>query len=416
MKRTAQSLLATATVAGLTLSLAACSTPSADANDADSGPVTVWVMGDSGANFEELVSPFVDETGTEVEVVAVPWDGIDERLTTAVASGSGPDVLQVGLSKLRTYADAGALLPLDDELGDHPGLAPDNFADGVAGEATAVGGEIVSIPWVSDTRVLFYRSDILEENGIDAPPATWQELREDAKTLAGRGDGQYGYYIPQWDSPLPVLMTWSNGGDIIDADGNVNFDTPEFEQAVDLYTGLYADGSVPTNGDFDQTQGFISGVAPMLISGPYLAKGIADAAPELEGKWGVTTVPAATSSTSLFAGSNLAVWHNTPRKDAALSLLEFVSEPQTQLNWYEISGELPSVKAALEDESLTSDPLVQVYSAQLADSKVLPMVPNWDGAVGPELLNALNSIVLTGADRDAALAEFYAKTEGMSVN
>jgi len=155
MKRTAQSLLATAALAGLTLSLAACSTPSAGADDdaAESGPVTVWVMGDSGANFEELVGPFVDGTGTEVEVVAVPWDGIDERLTTAVASGSGPDVLQVGLSKLRTYADAGALLPLDEELDDHPGLAPENFADGVAGDATAVGGEIVSIPWVSDTRV-----------------------------------------------------------------------------------------------------------------------------------------------------------------------------------------------------------------------------------------------------------------------
>ncbi|MFC0682634.1 extracellular solute-binding protein [Lysobacter korlensis] len=416
MKRTAKSLLAGATLAGLTLSVAACSSTTADADDADRGPVTVWVMGDSGANFEELVAPFVDESGTEVEVVAVPWDGIDERLTTAVASGSGPDVLQVGLSKLRTYADAGALLPLGEELADYPGLAPENFAEGVAGDATAVDGEIVSIPWVSDTRVLFYRSDILEENGIDAPPATWEELREDAKTLAGRGDGQYGYYIPQWDSPLPVVMTWSHGGDIIDADGSVNFDTPEFEQAVDLYTGLYADGSVPTNADFDQTQGFISGVAPMLISGPYLAKSIAEAAPELEGEWGVTTVPAAESSTSLFAGSNLAVWHNTQRKDAALSLLEFLSEPETQLNWYEISGELPSVTAALEDDSLTSDPLVAVYSEQLASSKVLPMVPNWDGAVGPELLNALNSIVLTGADRDTALAEFYAKTEGMSIN
>lgn len=415
MKRTAQALLVTAAVAGLTLSLAACT--STNATDAeDGGPLTVWVMGDSGANLEELVGPFVEQTGTEVEVVAVPWDGIDERLTTAVASGAGPDVLQVGLSKLRTYADAGALLPLDDELEDYPGLAPENFADGVAGEATAIAGETVSIPWVSDTRVLFYRSDILEENGIDAPPATWEELREDAATLAGRGDGQYGYYIPQWDSPLPVVMTWSNGGDVIDSDGNLNFDTPEFERAVDLYTGLYADGSVPTNGDFDQTQGFISGVTPMLISGPYLAKSIADAAPELEGKWGVTTVPAAETRTSLFAGSNLAVWHNTPRKDAALSLLEFLSEPETQLNWYEITGELPSVKAALEDETLTSDPLVQVYSEQLADSKVLPMVPNWDGAVGPELLNALNSIVLTGADRDTALAEFYGKTEGLSIN
>ncbi len=410
MKRTATTILAVTVVAGL----AACSDDSGG-GEAD-GPISVWIMGDSGANFEELVAPFTEDTGTEVEVVAIPWDGVDERLTTAVASGDGPDVLQVGLSKLRTFADAGALLPLDDELDDHPALTPDNFADGVAGEATAVDGQIVSVPWISDTRVLFYRSDILAEHGIDEPPATWEDLRTDAKTLAGRGDGHYGYYIPQWDSPLPVIMTWDFGGDIIDGDGAVNFDTPEFAEAVDLYTGLYADGSVPTNGDFDQTQGFISGVTPMLISGPYLAKSIADAAPELDGKWGVTTVPDAENGTSLFAGSNMAVWNDTERKDAALDLLEYLSQPETQLNWYEINGELPTMTAALADDSLMSDPLVQVYSEQLADAKVLPLVPNWDGGVGTDLLTALNSIVLNGADPDSTLAEFYGKTEGVSVN
>ena len=415
MKSYAKVALAAVTVAAVGLALSGCT--SEGGATADDGPLTVWIMGDSGTNFEQLVAPWVEESGTEVEVVAVPWDGIDERLTTAVASGSGPDVLQVGLSKLRTYADAGALLALDEQLGDHPGLAAENFAEGIGGEASAVAGEIVSIPWVSDTRVLFTRTDILAENGIDAPPTTWEQLRADAKTLAGRGEGQYGYYIPQWDSPLPVVMTWSNGGDIVDADGNVDFDTPEFNEAVDLHTGLYADGSVPTNSDFDQAQGFISGVAPMLISGPYLAKTIADSAPELDGKWQVTTVPeGSASATSLFAGSNLAVWHNSTQVDASLDLIEFLSEPETQLEWYAINGELPTTVEALENEEFLSDPLVATYADQLADSRILPLVPNWDGAVGADLLTALNSIVLNGEDRDAALDTLYAKTEGISID
>ncbi|PZF80152.1 extracellular solute-binding protein [Jiangella anatolica] len=412
MKRRTALLLA----AGLVAGLAGCSDDDGDNAAASDGPLTVWIMGDSGANFEQLVEPFTADTGIDVEVVAIPWDGVDQRLTTAVASGDGPDVLQIGLSKLRTFADAGALLPLDDAIADRPALDPANFAEGVAGDATAVGGQLVSVPWISDTRVLFYRSDILAENGIDGPPATWDDLRADAATLAGRGDGQYGYYIPQWDSPLPVVMTWDQGGDIVGEDGAIDFDTPEFAAAVDLYTGLYADGSVPTNADFDQTQGFISGVTPMLISGPYLAKAIADAAPELDGAWSVTTVPAAESGTSLFAGSNLGVWHDTANEDAALDLLEFLSAPQTQLSWYEINGELPTVTAALEDEALAADPLVQVYVEQLADAKVLPTVPNWDGGVGADLLTALNEIVLNGADRDATLADLYAKTSSVSID
>ncbi|HQA23843.1 MAG TPA: extracellular solute-binding protein [Rhodoglobus sp.] len=408
MKRTAKTALAIAAVAGLTLGMSACSAPTEEA----SGPLTVWVMGDSGTNFETLVA----DSGIEVDVVAIPWDAIDEKLTTAVASGNGPDILQIGLSKLATFAEAGALLPLDSLIADHPDLAPDNFPAGVSGTSTAVNGEIVSIPWTSDTRVLFTRTDILAENGIDAPPATWDELRADAKILAARGEGQYGYYIPQWDAPLPIEMTWSMGGEVIDADGNVNFDTPEFQKAVDLYTGLYADGSVPTNSDFDQTQGFISGIAPMLVSGPYLANGVSSAAPELDGKWQASPLPAGDGgSISLFAGSNLGIWHNSDQVDQSLALLDYISQPEQQLAWYKLTGELPTVNAALSDATLNADPNVQVYTAQLATAKVLPIVANWDGVVGTGLLNALNSIVLTGADRTTALDAFFAETKGLSI-
>ncbi len=411
MKRTAISVLAAIAAVGMTVGVAGCTATTTPTVDAE-GPLTVWVMGDSGANFEKLVAG----SGIDVNVVAIPWDSIDEKLTTAVASGSGPDVLEIGLSKLATFAAAGALLPLDDEIGDYPGLAPENFPDGVAGTSTAVGGKMVSIPWTSDTRVLFTRTDILAENGIDAPPATWDELRADAKTLAARGDGQYGYYIPQWDAPLPIEMTWSMGGDVIDADGNVNFDTPEFAKVVDLYTGLYADGSVPTNSDFDQQQGFISGLAPMLVSGPYLGKGIADSAPELDGKWQASLLPAgAGGSISLFAGSNLGVWHNTDQKNASLKLLEYVSQPEQQLAWYGMTGQLPTVNSALSDATLNADPNVKVYTDQLATARVLPIVANWDGVVGTGLLNALNAIVLTGADRDASLKKFYSETAGFSI-
>lgn len=416
-------LLALAAAVALAVPLAACSSsqPSSPSTSPDGsasapaagGPLTVWVMGDSAAHFDELVKPFEDKTGADVTTVAIPWDAIDQKFTTAVASGEGPDLIQIGLSKLRTFASSGALLTLDDAtVAGYPNLAASNFIDGVAGDATAIDGAVQSLPWVADTRVLFYRSDILSEAGIDAPPATWDELRADAKKLAERGKDSYGYYIPQWDSPLPVVMTWAQGGDVVDADGKINFDTPEFAKAVDLYTGLYADGSVPTNSDFDQTQGFISGATPMLVSGPYLAAAIKDAAPELDGKWNVSVLPKAVAGTSLLAGSNMGIWGATKNKEGALALADYLSDPATQLKWFELDGQLPTVKAALSDPTLAADPLVAVYSAQLADAKLLPLVPNWDGETGKALLDALNSIVLTGADRKQALDGLFTATTG----
>jgi multiple sugar transport system substrate-binding protein len=407
--------LALGTAALAAATLAGCSS-SGSSGDATAGKdLTVWVMGDSSAHFDALVKPFEEKSGIDVKTVAIPWDNVDQKFTTAVASGDGPDVVQIGLSKLRTYADSGALMTLDDAtLGDYPNLAASNFVEGVAGDATAIGGKVVSVPWVSDTRVLFYRSDILGAAGIDAPPATWDELRADAKKLTARGNGSYGYYIPQWDSALPVIMTWDQGGEIVNSKGTIDFDSPEFEKAVDLYTGLYADKSVPTNSDFDQTQGFVTGTTPMLVSGPYLAAAISQAAPELAGKWNVTTVPAAEKDTSLLAGSNLGVWGSTKNKAGALQLLDYLSQPDVQVKWYESDGQLPTVTKALEDEKLSADPMVAVYTKQLASSRLLPLVPNWDGETGKALLDSLNSIVLTGANRDETLKNLFTTTSGTS--
>lgn len=413
MKRMRWLALGTAALAAATL--AGCSS-SGSSGDATAGKdLTVWVMGDSSAHFDALVKPFEEKSGIDVKTVAIPWDNVDQKFTTAVASGDGPDVVQIGLSKLRTYADSGALMTLDGAtLGDYPNLAASNFVEGVAGDATAIGGKVVSVPWVSDTRVLFYRSDILGAAGIDAPPATWDELRADAKKLTARGNGSYGYYIPQWDSALPVIMTWDQGGEIVNSKGTIDFDSPEFEKAVDLYTGLYADKSVPTNSDFDQTQGFVTGTTPMLVSGPYLAAAISQAAPELAGKWNVTTVPAAEKDTSLLAGSNLGVWGSTKNKAGALQLLDYLSQPDVQVKWYESDGQLPTVTKALEDEKLSADPMVAVYTKQLASSRLLPLVPNWDGETGKALLDSLNSIVLTGANRDETLKNLFTTTSGTS--
>jgi len=409
-----------AAIAAATLAVGASGCASSPATSSGSsanpvsGPVTFWVMGDSATKFQDLVKPFTDETGIKVNAVAIPWDSIDQKFTTAVASGNGPDLLQIGISKLRNFADSGSLAPLQDKVGDYGSLAAENFIDGMAGDDTKVNGDTLSVPWVSDTRVLFYRSDILNANGITNPPATWDDLRSDAKKLTARGEGQFGYYVPQWDSALPVAMTWGQGGSVVNNDGKIDFNTPEFQKAVDLYTGLYGDKSVPTDSNFDQTQGFVSGATPMVVSGPYLAKAINDAAPELKGKWSATTLPAGETNTSLLAGSHIGMMANSAHQDSALKLLDYLSKPATQLEWFKINSELPAVKAALSDSSLSADPLNAVYAKQLENAKVLPLVPNWDGGVGKDMLKALNSIALTGSDRNSALEQLYKSTSDVS--
>jgi hypothetical protein len=118
----------------------------------------------------------------------------------------------------------------------------------------------------------------------------------------------------------------------------------------------------------------------------------------------VTTLPRDKSGTALFAGSNLGVFSKSPNVDASVKLLNYLADPATQLSWYKINGELPTVKAALNDPSLANDPIVKVYVQQLGNAKLLPVVAAWD-PIGQKMLASLNEIALKGADSQATLAK-----------
>ncbi|HKB33721.1 MAG TPA: extracellular solute-binding protein, partial [Candidatus Dormibacteraeota bacterium] len=385
---------------------AACggSTPTPSANT-DKGPIQVWTMEDS-TSFTALMQDFTRQTGIPVQVEAVPWSNVNDKLTTAVASGNGPDLMQVGLSLLPSFESAGALLDLSPYVKDHPGLQSSSYVGAVAADKINPSGKVLSVPWVSDVRVLFYRTDILNAAGISSPPTTWTQFHDDAAKLAQRGKGKYGYYIPQWDSALPVEFTWEAGGNLMQ-NGKVTFDTPQFKAAADFYISFYKDKLVPTASDFDQTQGFISGSAPMIISGPYLAAGIKSTAPQLDGKWNVAVLPKDQAGTSLFAGSNMGVWAKSKHVGASLRLLDYLAQTNAQLNWFKSTNELPTAKAALADSTLTSDPMVKIYTNQLQDAQLLPLVPKWD-KISQAMLDSLNSIVLKGSDEATTLASLNA--------
>src|SRR5260370_1340096 len=355
---------------------AACggSTPTPSANT-DKGPIQVWKM-EVRHSFTAVMQDFSRQTGIPVQVEGVPWSNVNDKLTTAVASGNGPDLMQVGLSLLPSFESAGALLDLSPYVKDHPGLQSSSYVGAVAADKINPSGKVLSVPWVSDVRVLFYRSDILNAAGITSPPATWAQFHDDAAILAQRGKGKYGYYIPQWDSALPVEFTWEAGGNVVQ-NGKVTFDTPQFKSAADFYISFYKDKLVPTASDFDQAQGFISGAAPMVISGPYLAAAIKGTAPQLDGKWNVTTLPRNQKGTSLFAGSNMGIWAKSKHVDASLRLLDYLAQSPPHLPWHQAPNALPTPNTALAHPTLTSDPMVKTYTNQIHDAQLLPLVPKW---------------------------------------
>lgn len=384
--------------------LGACSSDSSD--DSSEDALQVWTM---SKGLDEFVTDFEDESGIKVEVQSIPWDKAHDKLLTAVASGKGPDVLQIGNTWVAEFAEAGTFLDLTDYIDDYSNLSPDNFYDGAVG-TTQFEDQTIGIPWYVDTRALFYRTDLLADVGYPEGPETWDEMLDASRQLADRGEGQYGIELPQTDPQFPFMMAWEQGWNYDVDKGAASFEDPAFEKAVKLYTTFFEENLTQTEEGKELAQAFGDGSKPMFFSGPWSIGTTKENNPEIKGKWDIRVMPKGENNLSMMGGAHLSVFHNSDKVDDALEFINWMVKPETQLAWYELNSELPANLEAWEDPILADDPMVSTFGEQLESTQPLPLIPEYE-RMGNELLNTLEQIHRGGADMDQALADYREKVK-----
>lgn len=368
--------------------LTACGGNKNDKNNAGKGgnngddqvEISVWGMGEEAKSLPKIAEKFEeDNPNIKVKVQAIPWDQAHDKLLTAVASKSGPDVVQMGTTWIPEFAEAGALMDLKPHFKDYQELDPANFAEGSV-ETAKYEDKIVSVPWYIDTRVLYYRTDLLAEVGYKEAPKTWEELSDAAKKLSDRGDNMYGISIDPKEQSLAFMFARQNGSKLFDEKGQPLFDQPEFVEAVEYLNSFYENGSTPVDLGLDITQTFIGeGITPMFISGPWMVKMINDIAPELKGKWSTAVLPAGRENNqSILGGSNLSVFNYSKNQDAALKFLAYMSKPETQLEWMELTNSLPATNEAWKNEQLANNELYSTFGEQLQNARSMPTIPEFE--------------------------------------
>lgn len=339
--------------------------------------INVWGMGEEAKSLPAFGEEFTKENpNIIVKVQALPWDQGHEKLLTAIASKKGPDVIQMGTSWIPEFAEAKALADLTPYLEQYPEINPENFYPGAV-QSAQYGDAYVGSPWYVETRVLYYRTDLLQEVGYDKAPATWDELSDAAQKLAAREEGKYGISIDPKEQSLGFMLSRQNGAEWFKEDETPSFDDPKFVEAVQYINSFYQNGSAPKDLGLDIVPAFKEGILPMFISGPWMIKLVQDQAPEIEGKWALAVLPTKENNISLLGGSNLSVFEYSPNKEAAVKFIAFMSKSETQLKWMEQTSSLPAVTAAWDDEKLKNDPNYQVIGAQLETAQPMPVNAQW---------------------------------------
>ncbi len=94
-------------------------------------------------------------------------------------------------------------------------------------------------------------------------------------------------------------------------------------------------------------------------------------------KFTTAVLPTKESSTSFSGGANLTVFKNSKNAHSAWKLAQWLTDPATQAQWYEKTGDLPAVQAAWKEQALASQPTLAAFGTQLETAKSVPATTTW---------------------------------------
>ncbi|HYC00704.1 MAG TPA: sugar ABC transporter substrate-binding protein [Candidatus Limnocylindrales bacterium] len=357
------------------------------ADGSRAGAVELWAMGSEGEVVEAMLPAFRQRhPDIDVRVQRLPWSAAHEKLLTAYVGGTMPDVFQIGNTWIPEMVALGALEPLDDRSATSASVARDDFFAGIL-DTNVVEGRLWSLPWYVDTRLLFYRRDLLQRSGVSGPPATWgQWLDAMRRVRASAGASSYAIFLPVDEWQTPVILALQRGARLLrDHDGRGNFSSAETKDAMAFYLALYEEGLAPQRAAAQIAnlyQEFAAGYFTFFITGPWNLRELEKRLPAaLSEAWSTAPMPAphpATPAISLAGGASLGIAASSRRKEQAWKLLEFLAEPAQQAQFYRASGSLPARRSAWSDPVLAGDARADAFRRQLEHVVPTPKIPEWE--------------------------------------
>lgn len=369
-------------VGGLLLLL---SLPACEIEEPDGNRVEFWGIGREGETVQALLPEFRRlHPDIPVVVQQIPWSAAHEKLLTAYVGGHLPDVFQLGNTWIPEFVAIGALDDLSDRFRDT--LPAADFFPGIL-ETNRLDGAIYGVPWYVDTRLLFYRTDLLEQVGIGQPPRDWVQWwaameRIKVSSTAGR----YAILLPVNEWQMPVILALQLGSSLLREDGRYgDFRGAPFRRAFLQYLQIFRNGWAPALHETqlgNLFQDFARGMLTFYVTGPWNLGEFRRRLPrELTSRWSTAPMPAPDArypGVSIAGGASLVLNAHSGNKDAAWKLIEFLLEPTQQLAFYRLTGDLPSRKNPWEAGELAADPAARAFRTQLDRVLPLPKIPEWE--------------------------------------
>ncbi len=346
------------------------------------------VSGAIGRDIETLranLDRFEEATGHKVSIVEMPSSTTDQfaqyRLWLS-AGNEDIDVYRTDVIWAPQLADH--LVDLSEAAGEE---AKAHFASII--QSQTVDGRLVALPFYADAPALYYRSDLLQEYGLE-PPETWAALEAAAKTIQegerAKGAADFHGFVFQaaaYEGLTCDALEWvksNGGGQIVEPDGTISINNPKAAEALDMaasWIGTIAPEGVLGYKEEESRGVWQTGKAAFMRNWPYayaLSNGDDSA---VKGKFAVAPLPSGEAGqAAALGGWNLAVSKYSDEPEAAIELVKFLTGPEAQKLRAVQNSSLPTRPALYDDpEIVAAQPIIPQWKEIFMSAAPRPSAP-----------------------------------------
>ncbi|GAA4673492.1 extracellular solute-binding protein [Frondihabitans cladoniiphilus] len=395
----------------------------------DGKTLTVWVMtGDyTDKTIAAINKEFTAKTGAKVNVQTQQWANITTKISTALATSTPPDVLDLGNTQVASYAANGALLDLTPYKKD---LAQGQTWLGGLEQPATIDKKLYALPGFAGARAVIYNKAMWAKAGITAAPTTFDELTADLdKVKAANTASDFSpFYMPGQFWYAGMQFVWDAGGQIATADGtkwSAGFGSAKAQQGLADFKDFQNTYSTAASQTLDtdapqQEQIFADGKTSAILDNNWGLGLIQKANPNLAtDDIGSFPMPGKSGSTqpTMLGGSDWGIAAKSKNTDLALEWAKIAGSPSIQAKWvYGTDGWIPNSTEGIKAADATVDSFQKGFFQAALNSKATPATGDWASLEGDKSINQLFSAVASGSKTPKEAAATFDSAANTALN
>lgn len=369
-----------------------------------------YASGTAAEHITTLLNKFMEENpNVKVKDLGIAFGDYDNKLLPALTAGTGPDICMGDLGNPKARAESGVIMNLAPYVRDS-GFDTSLYLPAAVEQCT-YQGDLYALPFITDTRVLYWNKDHFTAAGLDpeTPPASWAELiaMNEKLKVVSEGDPnrieRIGFSTRIGDA-FPWTIGWTFGANLFDENHMPTFNTPELRDGLNMALTIQDQVGLSAFDAFNEGtkalgfSPFIGEAVSMIMATNTLYGQIKQYNPDLN--FGVALIPTNDgqhNKSSWGNGYSLEICYkgDDAKAKAAFDLGAFLVRTDNALSFIENQSEFVCNVEALKNPKLMADP---IWATMVASGEVtqfrpfiqeyptwyMDLMPEWDSALRHE--------------------------------